>query len=267
MLIPLDGLADIHVTRAGTRGAPPLVFLHGVGLDLTWWGDQFAAFGAEHDVIALDMPNHGLSGPMAGKPGFTRLAQMVADVLATLETGPAHIIGLSVGGMIAQTLALRHPACVQSLTLVGTLCIFPEPVRDALRQRAAAARRHGMRHIAELTMQRWFPPHFHGRRPDVLDRANLSLHRQDAEFHASMWDMIAELDLAAQISAITCPTLVITGEADPNAPPEAARQIANAIAGAELHTIPGIGHHPQIEAPETFNTLLRNFLKSQADGV
>ncbi len=259
-MVALCGMSDINLVRTGPRGGRPIVLLHPVGLDLTWWGAQFEEFGRDHDVMALDMPNHGLSGRLDAPPSFDLLARHVEAVLAHLDAGPVHLVGMSVGGMIAQVLALQRPDLVCSLSLVTTLCTFPEPVRDALRERARVARTEGMAKIAQLSNQRWFTPAFRERRPDMLDRATRSLLSQDPEFHAAMWEMIAGLDLEAQLPSIACPTLVVVAGADVNAPVPAGETIAGLIKGAVLHEMPGLGHFPPFEAPAPFNALLRRFL-------
>lgn len=259
-MVTVDGVSDINLVRTGPRGGRPLVFLHPVGLDLTWWGAQIEAFGRDHDVVAFDLPNHGLSGPLDAPPSFALMAKSLEGVLAHVAAGPVHLVGMSVGGMIAQTFALQHPELVCSLSLVATLCTFPESGREALRERARVARTQGMATIARLSNARWFPPAFRARRPDVLDRATQSLLRQDPDFHASMWEMIAGLDLEAQLPAITCPTLVVVGGADVNAPISAGENIAGRIRGSSLHEMAGLGHFPPFEAPEPFNDLLRHFL-------
>lgn len=266
-MIAVDGVSDVNFVRTGPRGGRPLVFLHPVGLDLTWWGAQVEDFGRDHDVVAFDLPNHGLSGTLNAPPSFELLAKGLEGVLAHLDTGPVHVVGMSIGGMIAQQFALQRPDLVCSLSLVATLCTFPASGRKALRERARVARARGMHAIAQLSNARWFPPAFRERRPDVLDRATQSLVRQDSDFHASMWEMIAALDLEARLPSITCPTLVVIGGADVNAPIAAGEQIAGLIAGASLRVMAGVGHFPAFEAPGPFNDLLRRFLASPtADG-
>ena len=255
------GELAVNIVRAGPRGLPPVLFMHAVGLDLTWWDQQFAAFGDTHDLIAFDMPGHGLSDTFAGLPSFERLAGVAAEVLDRLQTGPAHVVGISVGGMIAQTLALERPELVRSLTLVATLCNFPQEVRAALRQRARVAREDGMTVIAPLTLERWFSPAFRAQRPDVLDRAAKSLLRHDPQVHAAMWDMIAGLELEARLPTIGCRTLVIAGEDDVNAPVAAGGRIAAAIPRATFHSLAEAGHFPPVERPAEFNALLGEFLK------
>ena len=254
-------MSDINFVRTGPRGGRPVMFLHPVGLDLTWWSAQIEEFGSDHDVVAFDMPHHGLSGKLNVPPSFELMARGVEALVAHLDAGPVHLVGMSVGGMIAQEFALRRPDLVCSLSLVATLCTFAEPVREAIRERARIVRADGMAKIAQLSNQRWFTPAFRERRPDMLDRATVSLMQQDPGFHASMWEMIAGLDLEARLASISCPTLVVVGGEDVNAPLAAGAKIAGLIRGAALDEMAGLGHFPPFEAPAAFNSLLRRFLK------
>lgn len=260
MKCSIDGMGDINVVRAGPAVGVPVVLLHPVGLDLTWWSAQIEALSGRFHVVAIDMPDHGMSGPMQGLPTFDRLAGAVESVMAQLELAPAHIIGLSIGGMIAQALALRAPGRVRSLVLAGTACTMPDPVRAALHERARVAREQGMETIAELSIERWFTSDFRHARPDVMDRARATLLRRDADFHGAIWDMIAELSMEEQIGAIGCPVLIVTGEDDVNCPPPVARQIQQAIPNACLELMAGTGHFPPFERPDAFNRLVGGFL-------
>ncbi len=260
LFIDAHDIGRLNIARTQGHGGPPLLLLHPVGLDLSWWAPQFEAFGRERDVIAFDMPGHGLSDAPPSPPSFEMMARAVEVVLEELGGRPADVVGVSVGGMIAQTFALRRPDLVRSLGLVATLCTFAPEVRQALRERARVAREEGMPRIAELSNERWFTPAFRARRPDMIERTRRSLLQQSATFHAAMWEMIADLELEAAIRAIRCPSLVLTGEADVNAPPTAAEKIASAVANASLHLMPDVGHFPPFEAPEAFNDILRAFL-------
>ena len=258
--IEFTGGPAINLVRTGPRGGTPIVFLHALGLDLTWWDHQVAAFGRDHDVVALDLPGHGRSDQPDAPPTFERMAQAVAAVLVHVAAGPVHLVGISVGGMVAQIMAVAQPDLVRSLTLVATSCTFPEPVRQALRERANLARERGMATIAQMHVERWFPQAFRTQRPDVLDRAIKLLLQQDPALHASLWDMVAGLDVAPRLSALACPAMVIAGGEDPSASAAAGQMITDRIAGATLHTMDGCGHFPPIEAAAEFNALLRRFL-------
>ncbi|WP_177202304.1 alpha/beta fold hydrolase [Methylobacterium sp. ap11] len=251
----------VNVIRTGPRGGAPILFIHAVSLDLTWWDHQFAAYGMDHDLVAFDLPGHGASPRLDGSYTFDALATVTANVITALDTGSAHVVGISVGGMIAQTLALVRPDLVRSLTLVATLCTLTDPVREAMRERARVARADGMAAIVSPTLERWFPASFRARRPDVLDRAAKIVLRHDPAVYAEMWEMIADLDLEARIPTIACPTLVVAGAQDVNAPVAAGQKIADRIPGASLHVLPGVGHFPPLEAPHAFNERLRVHLE------
>ena len=255
----IAGHLDINLIRTGSRSGPPLVFLHGLGLDLTMWDHQLPEFGRTHDVVALDLPGHGLSASLGTAPTLETLAGAVAEAAGRLDAGPVHLVGISLGGMIAQTVAIRDPGLIRSLTLVATSSTFADPVRLTIRQRAALARAEGIAAVAASHLQRWLSDDYRARRPDMLDRVYKVVLRQDAELHASLWDAVAALDVQG-LSALTCPVMVVTAESDPSAPVAASRRIADQIAGAVLHVTAGTGHFPPMEAAEAFNALLRGFL-------
>ncbi len=250
---------EINLARTGPKGRTPLVFLHGLGLDLTMWDKQFEEFGQSPGVIALDLPGHGFSDGAGSKPTLESLAGAVTDALARLGVGAVHLVGVSLGGMVAQLMAVRQPGLIRSLTLVATSCTFTESVRLAIRDRAAVTRAEGMAVIAASHLERWFTPGFRERRPDVLDRLFKLLLRQDAGLHASLWEAVATLDVQG-LSALVCPTMVIVGESDPSAPVAAGQMIVDQVAGAVLHVVAGSGHFPPFECAGEFNALLRQFL-------
>ena len=254
----------LNSVRTGPRGGAPVVFVHAVGMDLTMWGPQLEALRASHDVIAFDLPGHGLSDDVAGDVTFSKFAAAVAQVIEAGGAGPAHVVGISFGGMVAQVAALEHPALVRSLSLIGTACTFAEPGRAALRERARFVVENGMRAIAPLSLARWFTPEFSQRRPDVLDGITKILYRQQAAFHAAVWALIATLDTQAELQAAALPALVIVGAEDTSTPLAAAQTLAAALKTTAVHAVPGSAHFTNLEAPEIVNDLLLNFLTSLA---
>lgn len=132
------------------------MLLHAVGTDLTLWGPQIEALQPDYDVVAVDLPGHGLSTQPAGEPSFTMFAAGVRQLLERLAAGPVHLVGISFGGMVAQTVALERPALVRSLSLIGTACTFPEIGRAARRERAQFVREKGMPALAPPSRRsRW----------------------------------------------------------------------------------------------------------------
>ena len=256
---------SINSVRTGPRGAPPVVLVHPVGLDLTYYAAQIEALLDTHDVVAFDLPGHGSS---PGKPAdwtLDKAAQMLAQVVRFTGSESAHVVGVSVGGMIAQALALVEPGLVRSLTLIDTAATFAEEGRAGMRARAKMAREGGMPAVLPSTIQRWFTPETVARCPDLIDRVSKTLLADDPLVHAAMWDMIAELDLVSQLHRISCPALILVGEHDPSSPPAAAQILRDNIAGSEMHVIPAASHMAVLERPDVINAFIKRFLSKLLD--
>ncbi|WP_133648547.1 alpha/beta fold hydrolase [Paraburkholderia flava] len=255
--------SSIHSIRTGPRGGTPVVLVHPVGLDLTYWDNQIEALCDGYDVIAYDLPGHGRS---AGRPEDWTLDQAavgLAEVVSGSAVTSVHLVGLSVGGMISQKLAMTRPEQVASLTLIDTAASFAEAAREAMRLRAQSARSSGMHAVLQTTLERWFTGQTRARRPDLIDRVARTLLADDPAIHGAMWDMIAELDLVDGLNRIACPTLILVGEFDPSSPPSAARQLHDRIPDSRLHIIEQASHMAPLERPEVINTHLLSFLDSR----
>jgi 3-oxoadipate enol-lactonase len=253
----------INSVRAGPRGGAPVILLHAVGLDLTYWDAQFGCLSKRHDVLAFDWPGHGRSSVFDGGISFDDLSEVVASVVKEAANGPAHIVGLSMGSMVAQYFALTHPELIQSLCLIGSACTLSDPVRQALRDRAASAHRGGMSAVLKSATGHWFTPKFRGERPDVIDRAEKTVLACDPKQYAAYWEMIAGLDTQKRLAELNCPTLVLVGEQDSSTPPAAAQLIGEQIPGARVKVIAGASHMVQLEAPEVVNKLVDVFLRDR----
>lgn len=252
--------SNIHLVRTGQRGRPLVVLIHAVGVDLTYWGEQIEALATSYDVIAYDLPGHGRSEKPEEGFGFAEAVATLSQVIEGAEAGPAHLVGLSVGGMIAQHLVLARPDLVSSLSLIDSISTFPDQVRTALRERARLTRAEGMGAILQPTIERWFTEDFAARRPDVIERVTRTLLADDSEVHAGMWEMIATLDTAPRLSSVAKPALVMVGEHDPTTPVAASRLMADSIPGATLHVIAGASHMAPLEKPAEINRILTDFL-------
>ena len=251
----------VNLERTGPRGAVPVVLIHPVGLDLSYWGALIDALADEHDVVAFDLPGHG------GTPGtdadcrWEEAAAVLVQVIGATGAERAHLVGLSVGGMIAQFLALAEPERVCALTLIDTAAGFSAETRAAMRARAAAVRGGGMRAVLQSTIERWFTPDTVARRPDLIDRVSKTLLAVDPRVHAAMWDMISELDLVSQLHRISCPTLILVGERDPSTPPAAAQGLLDHIGGARMHVVADASHMAPLEKPDAVNAQIAAFLR------
>lgn len=245
---------------------PPVVLLHPVGLDHTWWASYQAALAQRYQVIAVDLPGHGGAGtirrPVTLDDLAATTAATVAAVVAARTDEPVHVVGASLGGMIAQHMALRAPASVASLILCATAGGFAEHTRPALRDRGYTALRDGMDAVIAATLDRWFSPE--GRDGEIGRRCAGALLANDPASWAACWAAIAELDTLPRLAEVSVPALVITGAADTGTPPTAAAALAAALPAARLEIVPNAWHLGVFEDEPPFLAAFARFLDEVA---
>ncbi|MCV7420585.1 alpha/beta fold hydrolase [Mycobacterium yunnanensis] len=252
---------QLNVVRTGPRGeTPAVVLLHSAGLDLTYWDAQIAALGDEFDVIAFDLPGHGASIAPATAITIEQISKSTSTAIAELGVGPVALVGLSVGGLIAQHVALAAPGLVDSLALLDTAARFAPEGQSAMRQRATALREEGMSAILGGLFEHWFLPETRDRRPDIVDRAEKTLMNNDVGVQAALWEMIAAFDSCATLGAIDVPTLVLVGEHDSSSPVSSAEELRGGIPNARMAIIEQAAHLSPIEQPAAVTGHLAAFL-------
>lgn len=253
----------INYIRTGPRGGTPIVMLHPVGMDLTLWDNQIAALQKYHDVIALDLPGHGLTGQIEGEHSFYNFSIVVSNFIDSLSLAtPVHLVGTSFGGMVAQEVAVNRPDLVRSLALIGTACTFLEAGREILRERAEFVRNNDMVALAPLSLARWFTPEFSAARPDIIDRITKLLYIQDAFYHGSMWDIVSSLDTQSRLMELSIPALIVVGDKDTSTPLSAAQVLAESLKTDNIHIINNSSHLTILDSPEAVNELLLGFFAS-----
>jgi 3-oxoadipate enol-lactonase/4-carboxymuconolactone decarboxylase len=250
------GDIDVHVQVSGPPGAPPLLLLHSLGTSLHVWDPQAEALSASFRVIRPDMRGHGLSSVTPGPYDIAALARDSIAVLDALGAGKAHVAGLSIGGLLAQSLAAQAPERVASLILCDTALSLPPP--DTWLQRAATVRAQGMPAVVDAVMARWVTAGFMDSAPAHGLRAMLL--RTDPEGYAGAAEAIAAADLTARISALDVPALVLVGDQDQATPLASAEALSRAIKGSALLVLAGAAHIPTIERPDAVTAAIREFL-------
>jgi 3-oxoadipate enol-lactonase len=242
-----------------------VVLLHPVGLDGGFWGGLPATLAAGRRVLSLDLAGHGDSPAVARPRPIEAYADDVAAAIRRAG-GPAAVVGLSFGGMVAQMLALRHPALVSALVPCGCGGDFPDAVRPLLRERGLTAERGGMAAILDATIERWFTEAF--RADPAVQRVRDRLLADDAAGWSAGWHAIAGLSATPHLGGVQVPTLVIAGEADVATPPAMAEQtVARAIPGARFRLLAGAPHMMQIEAEVAFTAAIAGFLLGEGAGA
>jgi pimeloyl-ACP methyl ester carboxylesterase len=235
-------------------GAASVVLLHGVGLDRTIWDAVSAELGhalPDSDVVALDLPGHGARPPLTHG---VSLGDLAADVLDRMPAGPVHLVGFSVGALIAQYVAVYHPDRVLTLTCVNSVCDRNEEEAAAVAGRLETA---GVDFAlgAERAADRWFPDDagIPGA-PALRDRTRRILLANDVPSYLHVYRVFAtgDAELAPELHRITVPVLAVTGSEDPGSTPEMSYRIAERVPGTHVHIIQGARHM----VPDTHAELL-----------
>lgn len=249
----------MHFRREGQ--GPSVVLIHALACDLSLWDPQAGALAAHHDVVRYDVRGHGQSPLAAGGISFDALADDLAQLLDSLGIARAHIVGLSMGGVIARLFALRHPRRVARLVLCATMAALPPDAASAWRERAHLVRERGMGAIVDWTLAQWFAAEAIRARAPAVERARAMVQASRPDGYLAVCAAVPELDFFARQGEIRAPTLVLAGAADPKLRSLAPEALAHAIPGASLHLFRGAGHLPNLDAPDEFNRVLLEFLR------
>jgi 3-oxoadipate enol-lactonase len=248
----------------GDKG-PALLFLHGIGGDAECFRPQLTYFGRSFRAIAWNMPGYGET-PLLPHTTFPALADAVAALLDARGIARVHLVGHSLGGMIAQEFAVRHPGSLASLTLSGTTAAFGRPdgdfQRDFIRQRLAPL--EAGKAMADLATR--LVGGLVGPTPDPngMAIALASMSRVPPETYRAALECLVGFDRRDALPHIAVPTLLIAGGADTTAPATVMERMAAKIPGARFVTIPGAGHLANLEQPAAFNRVLEEFLSGAA---
>ena len=257
MQVEANGIR-IHVEDQGT--GPWLVLSHSLACATDMWAEQIAVFRDRFRVLAFDTRGHGGSDALSGPYTLDLLADDLEALLDQLGIGRCHFMGLSMGGMIGMTHALRHPGRFASLILCDTSSRIGPEAAPVWEQRIATARSQGMDALVDPTIGRWFTERTRARRPDLVARVAAMIRATPVEGYVGCCQAIPSIDLTARLGAVQVPTLVVVGDQDPGTPVEMSRAIQQAIPGAQLGVIPQAAHLANMEQPETFDFLVGRFL-------
>ena len=247
--------------RYDVQGSGPWVVLcHSLATDLSLWDDQLAALADRCTVLRFDTRGHGGSGAPAGPYDFPMLVADVLGLLDALGVARASFVGISLGGMIGQHLALAAPRRLDKLVLASTTHAYPPEAAAQFAERARLVQAQGMEPLVASTLERWFTAPYRAARPEVMARIGGLIRATPPAGFAGCCGAIATLDLTARLKDIRCPTLVIAGREDPGIPAQRGQEIAAAVPGARFALIEQAAHLCNVEQAGTFNRLLRSFL-------
>lgn len=249
-------------SRVDGRGERWVTFITGIANDLTMWDGQVAALQRDFRILRYDLRGHGGTASSAGE--YT-IGMLVDDLRALLDergVKKTALVGLGLGGAIAQAFAVAHPdrlwalmpACCRA-RMVPDFAAMWHKLRDTVRE-------NGLESIVEPTVQRWFSEDFKRAHPEVLESIRKMIRGTTQEGYLGVTAAFLGLDVEDQLGRISCPTLYVSGAEDKlGGPPPLMEQLSLRVKGARHVSVPGAAHIANIQNPEGFNTVLADFLK------
>ncbi|HCA84836.1 MAG TPA: alpha/beta hydrolase [Streptomyces sp.] len=257
-------VSGVEVAYARVGHGPPLVLVHGAGLDGRMWQPQLVELADEFTVVAWDEPGGGRSSDLPAGFGLVDFAHCLAAVIEALRLGPAHVAGLSWGGTVALELYRHRPELVRTLILVDTYAGW----KGSLPPEEVAARVEGAKRMLAVPRERFDPtqPGLFAGDPPAAFVPLLGAMAQDVrpETMGAQLFMMAEADERDLLPTIMAPTLLLWGELDVRSPLSVAHAFEDAIPNTELVVLPGVGHISNLETPERFNRTVREFCRAHA---
>ena len=239
---------------------PWVVMSHSLACAGAMWDEQAQALKGKYKVLRFDTRGHGGSDAPAEAYTLDMLADDLHGLLGKLGVGSPHFVGLSMGGMIGMTYALKYPRAFKSLVLCDTSSRIPPEAKPVWAERIQIATEQGMEPLVEPTLKRWFTEPFLAKRNSVIERVANMIRKTPARGYVGCCHAIPQIDLTDKLGAITCPVQVIVGDKDVGTPVAMSEAIHQAIPNSELVIIPDASHLSNLEQPGAFNAALLKFL-------
>jgi 3-oxoadipate enol-lactonase len=236
-----------------------LTLSHSLASNMSAWDPQASLLASHFKVLRFDTRGHGLSSAPADPYSLEDLAQDTYDLFQHLGIEKTHWIGLSMGGMIGQTLILKYPNLFHSLVLADTTSKRPDNAKQMWGERIAKAKAEGMTAMVESTLQRWFSEEFRSTHPDIIQTITTGIETTSVNGFAGCCEAISKINTFDRLREIACPVLILVGEHDHGTPPEMAHAMKAQMPRAFFSEIPNAGHISNVEQPVIFNQHLIDF--------
>jgi 3-oxoadipate enol-lactonase len=247
---------EIH----GKESAPWLVLSHSLACSVRMWDPQIAALKDSYRILAYDTRGHGGSEAPKGAYTLEMLADDLKALLETLGVKEPHYCGLSMGGMIGQTFALKYPGVFRTLMLADTTSGFPAQAGPLWLERIKIAEEKGMQPLVQPTLERWFTEAFRKSNPGPVEGIAKLIASTPVPGYVGCCHAIPKINLTARLKEIKTPILVICGDQDPGTPPAMSEAIRDNAPGAKLVMIPQAAHLSNLEGPAAFTKAMQEFM-------
>lgn len=253
-----DGVALNY--RLSGQGSRPLVLIHGVGSYQEAWDGVIARLSDRFRMLSFDLRGHGHSERVRGRYEIDDFTGDVLGLADHVGFASFDLAGFSLGGLIAQRLALTHPERLRRLVLLSTVSGRTPEERERVLARLAALKAGDRGSHYDASLSRWLTEEFQERNPELIAELRRRNAENDPDCYAAAYRVLAETDFGGLIDQIGLPTLIATGEHDQGSNPRMSRFMHERIAGSCLHILPGLRHSLLNEAPDRVAALMDEFL-------
>jgi 3-oxoadipate enol-lactonase len=244
----------------GREGAPWLVLSHSLACSVCMWDPQIEALKGNYRILAYDTRGHGASDAPKGEYTLEMLADDLKALLEALGARDPHYCGLSMGGMIGQTFALKYPGVLRTLVLADTTSRLPAEVLPTWTQRIQVAQEKGMQPLVQPTLERWFTEGFRKSNPEPVAAIGKLIAATPVPGYVGCCHAIPKVNTTARLKEIKAPILVVCGDKDPGTPPAMSQEIHDNAPGSKLVWIPDAAHLSNLEKPAAFTQALQGFV-------
>lgn len=251
----------VHEPRHVNGPRHVVVLSHALGCDLSMWNGLVEALADECRVITYDHRGHGRSAVPDAPYDMEALADDAAHIIRETEGAPVVWIGISMGGMVGQELALRHPSLVSALVIANSTSRYPEEAQTAWQQRIVTLEQQGIPGIVEATLQRFFSPAFHERAPATVDAFRRRLLSTELQGYLGCCHAVRAINTTDRLPHIAVPVQVIASEQDQGTPVAMAKAMVEKLPRAKLTVLPDAAHLSVIEQPDAFARIVKDFLR------
>jgi pimeloyl-ACP methyl ester carboxylesterase len=260
-------LGDFQCVYDRVGEGPDLTLLHSVGLSTReGWRYQIPALAEHFRVLSFDFRGLGQSEQGSRRSHVDTFVRDLENLLAALKISQTAVMGISLGGFVAQAFALRRPDALSALVLVSTTCGHLAMNAPSRNERITRVRKLGMAAAADEQLEKQFAPEFAAANPDVLQWYRGHYLANDPLVYADVLEDLGRVSFCDRLHAIKCPTLIVAGDSDRSVvagegPLDSPARLKNLISGSNLAVIPDAKHYPQIDHADVFNAVVLDFLR------
>ena len=254
-------LINRKISKVGS--GPPIILVHGVGLDQYMWDPLLEELKKDFTCISYELCGHGRATQIKGNVTLREFGKGISELIESVKPLRPILLGFSLGAMVVKRFVVDYPNVVDGLIIAHSVFDRDPTQRKAILKRLETVRKLGLAAIVEPAIERWFTELFKQNNPQILEQVRHTLMGNDLDSYLKSYEVFAQgdLELLPMVNKIECSATIITGEYDINSTPFMAYSLARKIEGSTVIILKGLAHGAPIEAPKRFADAIKNATK------